>query len=485
MLFAPCTVRKASLSPYDSRVRFTPNLAAFAEGSVVFERHTTEAEQSGTAFASLFSGVQAPRHGVYSHPARLPDELQLVSETFAAKGYESWFWSGHPMAGSLLNYGQGVPPERVHLHQRSRLEQVRPEDAMTWTANGPEFDDLLDGLAKDRSRRAFVQIDFTLSHGPYYRFCTKEQVAAFCREFPERAGGITSEELERFQKLFEEHWLEWQWDFPETARRVGLTREDRAKLALTMQVFYETDLRELDRLFGMFLERIRGRGLLDDSLVVFTSDHGEVLDRDNVLFHWTHGLQLAPESLDVPLIVHAPRLLKPGRYSQVTRSIDVHRTLAGLCGIATPDPSSTVIDGVDLSPALLGQRAPPELLAFSHSTVPGAIQFDSLKRFAQVTAYFPRSDPALLSVRVRSADLVCKLRNLGEEKFGFELFDLARDPEETRNIFDRRQPAHADLARALDSYKAELVRGFERIDAARRLSRDEEEGRLRSLGYVK
>ena len=59
LLFAPCTVSTAFLSPYNEEVDFTPNLQAFAERSVVFQRHQTEAGQSGPAYAAIFSGGQA------------------------------------------------------------------------------------------------------------------------------------------------------------------------------------------------------------------------------------------------------------------------------------------------------------------------------------------------------------------------------------------------------------------------------------------
>ena len=47
------------LSPYNREVDFTPQLARFSKGSIVFKRHQTEAGHSGTAYASLFSGVDA------------------------------------------------------------------------------------------------------------------------------------------------------------------------------------------------------------------------------------------------------------------------------------------------------------------------------------------------------------------------------------------------------------------------------------------
>ncbi len=483
VLYAPCTVRTRSLAAYDPSIPFTPSIAEFAKSSVVFRRHTTEAEQSGTAFASIFSGAQAPVHGVYNHPAILADGLVLLAETFAASGYETWFWSGHPMAATRLGYGQGVPPEHTVHITRAEREKVAPEEALVWSGNDPSMDALLDGLVADPKRHAYVQIDFTLSHTPYVRFCTLERVEAFLRDFPGRAGGLDAPEVMRLGALFEEHHLEFQWDPAGTTASLGLDPSERERLGRALQILYETDVRELDRLFGAFVEKVRSRGLLQDAVLVFTADHGEVLDRPNAPFHWTHGFQLAPESLDVPWILCAPGRLAPGEYAKVTRSIDVYPTLTGVCGV--PIAAGAKVAGTDLAPALRGERPPPDLLAFSHSTFLSPAQFEQLSAFPPIRRMFPRPEPEWIAVRVRSGDRVCKLVNRGDGTFGFERFDLASDPAEEHDGFDPRDPLDADLARKLEAYKAELVRGARAIENRERLSRDEEEARLRSLGYVK
>lgn len=69
---------------------------------MVFQRHETESGQSGISFASLHSGQQADKHGVHRHPRRLDEKTYLISEAFADAGYDTFFWSGQPMAASKL-----------------------------------------------------------------------------------------------------------------------------------------------------------------------------------------------------------------------------------------------------------------------------------------------------------------------------------------------------------------------------------------------
>ena len=77
-----------------------------------------------------------------------------------------------------------------------------------------------------------------------------------------------------------------------------------------------------------------------------------------------------------------------------------------------------------------------------------------------------------------------KLRKTGGERFDFELFDLAGDPSETRNLFDREDPLHQERARQLQAYKAELVARHHAIAALPELTRTQIES-MRSLGYVR
>ena len=107
VLYAPCTVNRDYLTPYNETANYTPALARLAREGVVFERHWTESGQSGIAFASIFSGTQAPGHQVYSHPTLIDESVYLVTEAFAAAGYENFFWGGHGLASGKYGYAQG------------------------------------------------------------------------------------------------------------------------------------------------------------------------------------------------------------------------------------------------------------------------------------------------------------------------------------------------------------------------------------------
>ncbi|HEY7514364.1 MAG TPA: sulfatase-like hydrolase/transferase, partial [Vicinamibacteria bacterium] len=313
LLYATCTLNRSLVAPYGDGVRYTPNLAAFARESVVFRRHQTETDQSGPAFASLLSGAQVDRHRVFRHPARLPDELYLAAEAFAAQGFETHFWSGHPMAAAELNYGQGVRPENV----QRRVPGVA--GLYELTANDPPFAAILDRLKREPAHRAYVQVLFTVTHGPYTPVDPRA-VADFRREHPEEWPALPDDEVRRLVRFYDSNYLRLQWDFPSVVRENGMDAAEVGKLAQVAEAYYKVSLRVLDHCFGRLVDKIRAEGLLDESLIAFTADHGETLFRDDTLFKWTHGLEIAPDAVQVPLLVRLPGGRSAGTYEGVSRS---------------------------------------------------------------------------------------------------------------------------------------------------------------------
>jgi arylsulfatase A-like enzyme len=462
-------------------VPYTPNLQAFADEGIVFARHNTESGQSGTAYASIFTGTHAYAHGVYVHPTRLRPRVSVISEAFADAGYETFYWDGHPMAGARLGYARGVPTQNVSKRTGRTLWLLTPEGALAQSANDAEFSRILNRLNADPSYKAFVQVNFTATHDPFIMYSSPEDRRAFARSHPSEAIDITPEQVEASLAIYKEHWQALAWSHDETLARLDLSDADIEQLVRAVELTYKVAVAKLDHRFGLFIDGIRKRGLMGESLIVFTSDHGEVLYRENALFKWTHGLQLAPEVLSVPLMVLQPGVLGPGRYEGVTRSIDVFPTLLGLAGIAVPP--NAALEGVDLGPVLLGEQPPPELRAYSHTTVVPPHVLRQYRDRALVRRFYPRSDPRLIWVRIRDGDRVFKYRNLDGRHWGTEVFDLDTDPGETRNLYSPADPEHQAMRRELLVYKERLTIGF-RQGSAVALPEGEIIEALKSLGYI-
>lgn len=472
LLFAPCSVGKAHLAPYDESVFFTPHLRAFAERSVVFRRHQTEAGQSGPAYASLFSGGQADHHGVYRNPERLPDDVYVAAETFAEAGYETFYWIGHPAATSELNFHQGIGVGNAFLRY------LRASD--------PRFVAILERPATDPGYRAFVITNPLLAHLAY----RMEHWDAFHARHPRAAEGLDLEELTRLATLYRENYHLLAWNFPLAAERLELSGERLERFVRAVDLLYASNVSFLDQEFGGLVDAIDAHGLADHSLIAFTADHGEVMYRENAPFQWSHSLQLAPEALGVPLILRSPGLA-PGAYEGVTRSIDVFPTLAGLAGV--PIAAEHGVQGVDLSAALRGGAPAPRLVAPSHTAVLAPAVFRQMYQprwrnvWGVARGFFPRVDPKLIWVSMRDGDMVYKREEIEADRWEFRVFDLASDPGETTNLYDPENPRHVEMAAALMDYKARLVEGYRGSaeGETRQLRQEQEAELLRGLGYIR
>lgn len=476
LLYATCSVNKDYLSPYNPNIKFTPALHQFAAQSKVFADHQTESGQSGIAFASLFSGNQADKHGIFDHPRMLDQSVLLISEVFAHNGYDTYYYSTHPMANYELGYGQGIKPENAIARNLSDTDAT--------------LNEIVTRLKKDPKYRAFIFTSFTVTHGPYTSYCREYGGPEILPEEFEKVG-VSVDEFNRLKGLYldlEREGFAFCFDFPNTVARLDLSQEDFPKFIRVIEYLYKCSVFYLDTIFGKVMDKLRRNALLDESLVVFTADHGETLYRDNTFFKFCHGFQLAPEVLSVPFIMRAPSLgIGPGIYSTVTRSIDVFPTMAELCNVHMPQASKP--DGVDLSPAIIGRNPPLSLPAYSHTVLVA----DDVANWPEYkgTLYFrlyPRKDPELMWVRVKKGDVVYKYAKFDpdREDFAPSAFDHAKDPAERTDLFDQKNDEHLAILADLKKYKQNLVETcrlkYSNLDSG--IPEEERLRRLKSLGYI-
>lgn len=483
VLYATCTLERSFLGPYGADPSLTPAISAFARRGTVFPRHMTESGQSGTAFAALFTGLHADGHGVYRHPTPLAPSVPTLFEHFREGGWDTLAFLDHGMASAELGFARGA----------SKVFDRRLE------AGDPAFVGVLDRLAREPDYRALVVTNFTVTHGPYQ----PGSVAAFCERHGERGGcGVRDrdpEAFERYAELYVRAHAHLSYDFPSTRERLAMDDERLAELVEVIELLYRANVGFLDHLFGRLLATIEGAGLAHEAIVALTADHGETLYREETLFKWTHGHQLAQEVLTVPLVMAGPGV-SVGRYPQPSRSVDVFPTLAGLVGLPVPALEGRSAQfGVDLSRVLRGDDPAPRLPAFSHTSLVSEAVIESSRKWELFHAYHPRVDPRLLWVQSVRGDRLFQVRRgpapgegPGEAIMG--VFDLSEDPLARRPLHDDPVTALADPEegvairagfRELEDYRQALIEGWARW-AARGdgVEAERQEELLRSLGYV-
>jgi len=205
---------------------------------------------------------------------------------------------------------------------------------------------------------------------------------------------------------------------------------------------YQAELAYVDKILGDFFALLDRRGLLQKSLIVLTSDHGEGLGEHG---ESSHGYFLYQSTLHVPLIIHWPGGLKhpQSRVDDLASLIDVAPTILDAVGLARP---------AEMHGRSLLQSAAPEVYS--------------------ETLYARRHFGCASLRSVRSANY----KYIDAPKP--ELYDLSNDPHELRNLYDQQRSKAAALRERVIA-----IRGNAPSPATKPPS-PETAAALRSLGYL-
>jgi arylsulfatase A-like enzyme len=210
----------------------------------------------------------------------------------------------------------------------------------------------------------------------------------------------------------------------------------------------------LDDMIGELRKTLAGEGILDDTIFVFTSDHGDMLG--------SHGLadKTVPfeEAISIPFLIRYPRRIRGGRVTDALLApIDMMPTLLALAGVGCPR-----VDGMDLSGAATGEggRERDALLLMQMTpagnswVLAGTEPWRGVRTKTHTYVRFADGRPWALfdnqKDRYQTDNLIDRsshsaLRNRMEKRLR-ELLEEAKDPCDTRRIIDeilRVQPDHA------------------------------------------
>jgi len=256
---------------------------------------------------------------------------------------------------------------------------------------------------------------------------------------------------------------------------------------------YDAEIRYVDEAMGVLIEQLKRKGLWDDALVIFTSDHGESFGEHHIYFE--HQFHVWEETVRVPLAIRLPNrrnnqnTVLSRRVRSVCSPMDLMPTILDYLNIGFDGR----IDGRSLLPILSDAEDNNRImfLEFPNNSIPGSPY------------------PDIYAVRTATHKLIGTWdQHTGQLKQRV-VFNIAKDPLEKRSIrYNSRLKLHHKLADALDSmvtqaqnyelpftlvsYVMPMPERKDFLDSRKKqpkkiiktLSEDQIE-RLRSLGYVK
>ncbi|NCC10140.1 MAG: arylsulfatase [Bacteroidia bacterium] len=202
--------------------------------------------------------------------------------------------------------------------------------------------------------------------------------------------------------------------------------------------YYFASVTGVDRAFGQILAALKELGLDQNTIVVFSSDHGETMCSQR-----TDDPKNSPyaESMNVPFMVRYPGKIKPGIDPLMLSSPDIMPTLLGLCGLGKSIPNE--VQGRNFAPLFFDQQA-----AVKRPDAALYIQNVDGEKDAQglVRSYFPSSR----GIKTERYTLALYINKKTKKLSKSLLFDDLNDPYQLHNLpLDQHKEVVADLCRRM------------------------------------
>ena len=463
------TLRADRLGAYGSSPGLTPVLDRLAAQGTTFERAASPMPLTGPTHTTLLTGLEPARHGVLRNGIRLRAEVETVAEMLARAGYRTGgFVSAWPLTDAASGLARRFERYDEDLPTRYGVPRVVDRLPLVWLADRTAMSVLDAGSSAERRGRFLGEIHErdgarTVERALAWIARRDDQpYLAFVHLYEPHVPYVPPAALVRAMAPGDEPA---RWRFDRSPREMWLEERftDRAEVAAVRRL-YDAEVAHADELVGHLLAGVDHFDHGEETIVVFTADHGEGLGEHGELFD--HSEFLYETTMHVPLLVRLPGGVGAGRrVDELVTLADVAPTVLELAAVA-PNGS---LDGRSLVPLLRGDASGGERLA--HGTGGGAI----LRRGGIAL-------PLRHSVRDRRYKLIWTLDKSWPYRGGptfEELYDLASDPGELRNLVPNESEPEA----------VERLRGALRERLARR-SADvgpldpETVRRLNSLGYL-
>lgn len=423
------TLRRDALSVYDpTRRGDSPNLARLAEAGTVFDEAYVPAPWTVPSTASILTGASPADHGLgFGESNYLTSDVTTIAEVAVEAGLVTGAFSCNPLIARSRNFAQGF---------------LEFQDSAGW----PQGEEILEGverwLTEHREERFLLYLHVVDPHDPY-----EPAAEVRARYRAPRPEGYPERSVEKFMLRF--------WEDSAAFSPAFL-----AEVAAFNRVLYQGEVASIDRTLGRVFHRLHSLGLLENTVIAVTSDHGEEFYDHGLM---GHVFQLHRELTRVPLILAGPGVPAGLRVPERVEVRHLPGTLLALAGLdAGPLAAPNLLDPE--------QRAAAASEPFFFTTRHG--------RYREGERWFPaRGLHGVLAGRWFL--FWSPLREARGHPCTF-LFDLARDPEERVDV----AAEHPDVVERLRGRISRWLETGERFDLGEAIGSRADLELMKGLGYL-
>lgn len=344
------TLRPDHTSVYGYGRETTPFLKSLGAQGVVFDDCLAQATWTKPSTASLMTSLYSYTHGIIHDSDTIPKAAATFAEQLRAAGYVTASVLSNPFAGRTTGLQRGFD----YVMEFPAVFRYRTDAADRGTDSAAMNKVLFPWLEKHHDEPFFLYTHTTDPHAPY------RPPAGFEEKFAKTA------DTAKFNKDYTR-----LRDLRQYGGGTVVSRAGCAKSGINPDWFiqsaidrYDGEILHNDSSFEQLFNKLRQLGILDNTLIVVVSDHGEEFWEHG----WTaHGHSLYQELAHAVFLMWNPKLLPaPRRIAEPVQLIDVMPTVLDLLDVKIPE----IIEGQSLAPLAKGQpflrRAPVMTSRYAH-----------------------------------------------------------------------------------------------------------------------
>jgi arylsulfatase A-like enzyme len=450
------TLRADHASLYGYRRDTTPFMRNLGASGVVFDDCQAQASWTKPSVASLLTSLYSYTHGIFNDYDTIPRGAATLAEQLRAAGYVTANITASPWAGKITGLQRGFD----YVMEFPVIQRFRTDAADRGTDSAAVNKVVFPWLERHRDEPFFLYVHTTDPHAPYRppagfeeKFANPAETPEFNREYAAlrdrgQYGGGTVVSREE-------------------CRKAGVDPDKFIRRAIDR---YDGEILFNDHSLEMLTGKLKQLGVLENTLIVVVSDHGEEFWDHG----WTaHGQSLYQELTHSVLLLWNPKLLpQVRRVEEPVQLIDVMPTVLGLLDIKAPE----MMEGQSLTALVRGRP-------FHRRTPVMTSRYANAR--AKPDGFVPENRINTFAVIDANWKLIYRERGKEVGLHRVELYDRRTDRTETKNVADAHsqevERMMTDLGKWLDAQKqirAVLGKG------ARSMLDQQTLEQLRSLGYL-
>lgn len=434
------TLRADHLGSYGYKRDTSPNIDKFAQTGVLFVNAFSQSNKTTPSFMSMFTSLYPSDHGVITVLSsnnkgpivKINDSIVTLPQILKNYGYKTYGMITSTQLAGELGFDRGFD-----LYEKGSAYASR--------------DKLISLIAKIKSEKFFIFFHDNGPHDPYIPaapFDRYYQVSPFGKSLVENYDAnpegvlpiddedtveVKSKKMRDNKRITSESF--WSKVDGENPTHVS-----------DLIALYDGEIKHLDEFIGRLAEVLEKNKLLENTIIIFTADHGEEFGEHGQFKH----NQLYNELIQVPLIVSWQKIEGKKEIAQKVRTVDIMPTLLDLLGISFDTPQR----GISLLPFIYDQSNLKDLLIISMQELGG-----ELSKSYITDNYKFISGPS-----------------------SPQLYNLSQDPKERQNLAELDPSKVKELQDDLDKTLDEDRFIFPPVPISAELDEDSKEN-LKSLGY--